>query len=130
MGKSQIVCTLIWQMIEGFRSARIVTTLQLLADLKRRYDSDEDGDAAWLVEWAAPYLLGIDEASERLDSDWSRLMLSALVDARYANMRPTILVANASPEHFAETVGDSIASRATEGGGLIVADWSSFRVTA
>lgn len=127
-GKTQAAAVAIWQSIDAGRSAKYTTALQLLADLKGRYGGDGSAEADWLAEWTTPYLLCIDEIAERLDTPHAAVMLTALVDARYGKLRPTLLVGNVTPERFAECVGGSIADRCNEGGGIVRFDkWPSFR---
>lgn len=129
VGKSQLAAVAVCETICTGRRGVYVTLPDLLADLKRRYSSAEpgDGDAAWLEHWAAPHLLIVDEIAERTESGWADTMLTALVDARYRELRPSILAGNVAKDDFAAVVPASICSRINEGGGLIVCDWASFR---
>jgi len=72
-------------------------------------------------------LLVIDEMQERIESEHEDKMLTHLIDKRYGECRPTLLIANLLPEAFARHVGSSIASRIQEGGTLMVCNWPSFR---
>ena len=128
-GKTQVAAVGVWQCIASGRSAVMTTAVGVLADLKRRYGDGGPAESAWLEHWTRPYLLVIDEIAERLDTDHARIMLTTLVDARYAKMKPTVLIGNLTPEQFSECVGGSIADRCTEGaGGLVRFDgWASFR---
>ena len=61
-------------------------------------------------------------------NQWSARELTALVDARYAAMRFTILLSNETPESFTAAAGVDIVSRMNETGGLIRCDgWKVYR---
>ena len=131
-GKTQLACVAVRETIDRRRSARYVCCIDLLCDLRGRY-GDSGGhyaDLEWLEEWAAPYLLVVDEATERVDGPTGHglIMLSALVDRRYRNLRPTILIANVAREQIVAALGASIADRANEEGGVLdFGAWPSFR---
>lgn len=84
-------------------------------------------------------LVAIDELQEVPgEQDASRIgfskILTDIVDQRYAEKRPTILVSNhydpAHPSDLSQItafLGDSIVSRLNQYGALIVADWPGFR---
>jgi DNA replication protein DnaC len=129
VGKSQLLTVAVESTIRGQRPARIITAVELMGDLKVRYDQhDEDGgDRGWLRSWGAPYLLAVDEIGERLDSAWSGTMLTALLDQRYRSMKPTILAGNVTLDNLAAVIGDSAVSRSLEDGGAIECSWASFR---
>lgn len=130
LGKTQIGAVAVQQEIETRRrSARIATAIAVLADLKAKY-SNGSGDAHWFNEWGSPQLLVLDEFAEVPKSDHGRSMLTALADLRYQQLRPTIVVANCTPNQLVDVVGPSIADRCCEGGGIVLFQgWPSFRST-
>lgn len=74
--------------------------------------------------------LVIDELHECDDMKFKRIVLTDLIDRRYAAMRPTILIANQTADDFANTIGDSILSRLNQYGVILPCKWPSFRVQA
>ncbi len=126
-GKTSMACVAIQQAIERGRAARYVATGDVLRDLKARF-GDDGGEAAWMRQWSAPWLLVLDEFAERSESDWACAELTGLIDARHRELRKTILIANFTREAFAELAGGSVMDRAREGaGGVILCDWPTFR---
>jgi hypothetical protein len=129
-GKTQLGASLVRHAVWNLKwSARIRSVVELLGELKAGY-SGGGGDASWLNLYGSVKLLVIDEIAERLDTDHTRVMITALIDRRYANVLPTVLVGNVEPDQFAECVGASVADRVNEGGGIVYCDWLSFRTTA
>ena len=72
-------------------------------------------------------LLVIDEFSELTGSDYNKRTLTNLIDARYRDMRPTIIITNTNPEAVGGEVGRSIYDRCCESGGIVDCSWSSYR---
>lgn len=72
-------------------------------------------------------LLVIDEYQERGESDWENRIMKNLLDKRYADGRPTIIIANMTRKEMFESLGASIVDRARENGKSIEFKWPSFR---
>lgn len=72
-------------------------------------------------------LLIIDEIHECDDMKLKGIILTDIVDRRYAAMKDTILISNQTPEEFSSTTSDSVLSRLTEHGKIIPCNWSSWR---
>jgi DNA replication protein DnaC len=75
----------------------------------------------------APVLI-LDEIQERGETAFEDRLLTHVIDARYAAMRPTILIANLDKSQLAESLGKSIVDRARENGKSIEFNWPSYRV--
>lgn len=102
--------------------------LDLFTEIKSTFGRrDEKSHARTVQEWADASLLVIDEVQVRSESAWENDIITNLIDRRYAEMRPTVLVSNLEVGPFLESVGDSVASRLLEVGSIIRADWPSFR---
>lgn len=107
------------------RGAVYVRLIDLDQEIK---DTIYSGKGTW-QQWRDRYrycgLLLIDELNELTDKAAGeygelRRQLTALIDLRYGDMRPTVLAMNAADAARArEIVGDSIASRVQEGNGAI-----------
>ena len=72
--------------------------------------------------------LVIDEFQERGGSEWENRVISNLIDKRYAAQRPTVIIANFTPDEMRGALSDSIKSRMRENGKAFVFDWPSYRV--
>lgn len=72
-------------------------------------------------------LLVIDEVTgEAKLTGWQRDALTSVVRKRHDNEQPTIMTSNATKSAALQRLGATIASRLAQGG-VIVADWPSFR---
>ena len=73
-------------------------------------------------------LLVMDEFQERGESDWENRMVTHLIDVRYSERRPTILISNhANAKELAQCLSDSVISRIRENGKSFVCNWPSYR---
>lgn len=72
-------------------------------------------------------LLVIDEFQERGESEWENRVMKNLIDKRYSDDRPTILIANMTRGDMGAALGDSIKDRVRECGCVIEFNWPSYR---
>lgn len=97
-----------------------------LRDCYRKDSTRREADV--IDQYITPWLLVVDELHERSGSDSECRLLTLLLDKRYAGCKPTILIANDTPESFKANVGDSVWDRLHETGKVKVCNWASFRV--
>lgn len=74
----------------------------------------------------APLLI-LDEIQERGNTPWEDRLLTHILDRRYGDMTPTIVIANLTEAALIECLGDSIISRLTETGGVLEIAGRSYR---
>lgn len=72
-------------------------------------------------------LLVLDEVQERVGSDYEQAELVRLLDTRYAEIRPTVLITNRTPKEAITTIGPSAFDRLKEGGGIVECNWPNMR---
>ncbi|MBU6149812.1 MAG: ATP-binding protein [Chloroflexi bacterium] len=112
----------------GFRTDTPVfytTAIELFTTL--RADQHNPQTANRFVQYP---LLVIDEIQERGETDFEDRMLTQIIDRRYANMRPTLIIGNLKPDQLASSLGRSIVDRIRETGKVIVVDGQSYRGNA
>ena len=110
------------------RPAIYRSAMRIFIDLRDTYRRDSETSEKQLMDaYAGAALLVIDEAQERGETDFENRKLTAIVDARYADARPTIIIGNYTRQQFAENMSDSIIDRVRENGGGINFDWESYR---
>lgn len=74
-----------------------------------------------------PYLLVIDAFQVRGETDFENRSLVSIVDKRYDDGKPTVIISNDTQESLLAIVGPDIRDRLLEGGGIITFKSSSFR---
>ena len=70
----------------------------------------------------------LDEVGSQFGSDTEKLFIFDIIDGRYQNMKPTILISNLDIDGIKDAIGDRCVDRLREGGGMMVAfNWGSQR---
>lgn len=102
-------------------------TLDVFLDLRDAVGCKTTSEKRVLSELEKPGLLVMDEFHERGGSEWENRIVSNLIDKRYSQGRPTILIANYSIKEMTVAVGPSVVDRMRENGKAVVCDWESYR---
>lgn len=116
-------------MREHGRRVRFMTVLDLLRSVKGTMARDSDSTETQVINrMLAPDLLILDEVGVQYGTDYERMVITDLLNKRYNEMRPTVLISNLDSDELARYVGERVMSRMTEGGGAILSfDWDSYR---
>lgn len=127
-GKTWIGCGLIREFCRNGKSAMYTRAIDFFVDQKSTFGSAAKQNIREVEEiYRRPTLLVIDEMDVRADTAWEDMVLTGLIDARYAAMKPTLLISNRSKVELAERLGARLSDRLRDDGGAIVCDWESLR---
>jgi DNA replication protein DnaC len=107
-------------------SCRYTTTRQYLDDLRAGYES---GSTAGKTSAYESRLLVLDEVDAGLEgaSEWARKEIESLLDYRYGQSLPHILIGNSHAKRFAELLGPAASDRLRQGLTYIPCTWESYR---
>ena len=126
-GKTVIATWLGWQRANKGKSAgKFLTAYELFGRMKQCWGKNEDAEAVLAVWKKTPFLV-IDEAQTRAGTEWENNVLDELINARYAKMLPTVMIANITMETAQKSLGPRIMDRANECGGIVDCGWASYR---
>jgi DNA replication protein DnaC len=126
-GKTQLAAEIIKD-LEPDR-ATYTTAMALFLRIRATFDKAATENQKDIVrELSRTPLLVIDEMQERAESAWENQMLTHIIDGRYGNERPTILISNLTAGELTASLGDSITDRMRQGGGIIEITGASHRV--
>ena len=127
-GKTQMAVELLREYCRSGRTGVYVRTMDLLIEVRDTYgEGAMKREREVMRRYRIPQLLVLDEVQVRGSTEWEQNLLTNLLDTRYSANLSTILVSNLNADAFVKSVGDSIASRLMETGGIIECDWHSFR---
>ena len=87
------------------------------------------GDALEAVRAAQPDLLILDEIGVQIGSEHEKLLLFDVLNGRYQQCRPTILISNLSGSDLEAYLGQRVMDRYRECGAVLAFDWNSYRGT-
>lgn len=110
----------------GKSPGKFLTAYELFGRMKQCWGKNEDSETV-LASWKKTPFLVIDEAQTRAGTEWENNVLDELINARYAKMLPTILIANITMETAQKSLGPRIMDRANECGGIVDCNWKSYR---
>lgn len=112
------------------RPAVYRTAMEIFMDIRDTYRKKSDVSERDLLRfYRDASLLVIDEVQERGETPFEDRKLTHIVDGRYADCRPTIIIGNYTREEFGTNLSPSIIDRIRENGGGVNFDWSSYRDT-
>jgi len=126
-GKTQLAVATAKAAADAGKRPFYCTAMGFYIDIKETFRDKSGTEKAVIDRYAQPSLLIIDEVQERGETPWEDRLLTHLIDRRYGAQKDTLLISNQTRENFLLSVGESIASRIIETGGVAVCDWPSYR---
>jgi DNA replication protein DnaC len=129
-GKTHLSCAIANHIIgEHGHSALFTSVLSMMRRVKETYSrTSEKTEREVIDSFTQPDLLIIDEVGVQFGSDAEKLILFEIINNRYENMQPTIIISNLALSELKSFVGDRVIDRMKEGGGALISfDWDSYR---
>jgi DNA replication protein DnaC len=128
-GKNHLAAAISTAVVEAGFTVLHTTALKLVRAIKETWGRDKDqteGEA--IARFMAPRLLIIDEVGVQFGSHTEQIYLMEVINGRYADMLPTILLTNLCLEDLTDCLGEQVVDRFYEGKGqVIIFDWNSHR---
>lgn len=129
-GKSHLA-TAILQAIMPKHSGLYITCLSLIRAVRATWRKDsEESEETVLRTMAQVPLLVLDEIGVQYGTDGEQTILFDVLDRRYREMMPTILLTNQAKQGFKEFIGERSFDRLVESSRWVPFDWDSYRATA
>ncbi len=127
-GKTLLASAILDSLVDEYNCG-IIKTIDLIRKLKATWSSDsEDSEEDILNNYIDADLLIIDEVGSQFGSDTEKLFIFEIIDGRYQEMKPTILISNLDINGIKESIGERCVDRLREGGGSMIAfNWESSR---
>ncbi|CAM3899475.1 ATP-binding protein [Rheinheimera salexigens] len=121
-GKTLLMSATVNQLLASGKRCRIVKMQDLIRELKDCWRPGAHFTETQLIKkFASIDLLVIDEVGMGYGSDTEKLFIFDVIDGRYNNMLPTVLVSNLDITGVKEAVGTRVVDRLREDGGLVLA---------
>jgi DNA replication protein DnaC len=129
-GKTHLACAVLQQVIRQGYTGLFTGMAEALRMIRSTYSA-----GARLTEieafalYTRPDLLVVDEVGVAIgDDDKRRAMLFDLLNARYGEVKPTVLIGNLTVEELERYLGERVMDRLLEAGSLLVPfTWASYR---
>ena len=127
-GKTAL-CTCIIKELAVKKRVRIIKAVDMIRNLKGTWSKDNDSTETDLINfYSCLDLLIIDEVGVQFGSDTEKMFMFDVIDGRYQEMKPTILISNLAIAGIKDLIGERVIDRLREDGGKLVSfDWPSYR---
>lgn len=129
-GKSHLGAALLKAVIPEYVGLYITCTGMIRAVRATWSRDSERTEVDVLREFGTVELLVLDEVGASGGTDNEQSLIFDILDRRYRDMRPTILLTNLDKSGFKSFVGDRVFDRMTEVARWVSFDWASYRPTA
>jgi len=129
-GKTHLSSALSFYLIENYQTKILYTkAFDVLREVKETYNKASKKTFSDVQDKHAKVdLLIIDEVGVQFGTETEKQILFEIINERYENLRPTILVTNLSLTNLKEFAGDRVIDRMKENGGkIVVFSGESFR---
>lgn len=109
--------------------AVMLSVRQLIRDLRATWEKDAEHTESQRIEYFGTVpLLVLDEVGVGFGSDAELTQLFDVLDWRYTEKRPTVMLSNLAPSGIKAAIGERIYDRMREGAQLLRFEWKSHRV--
>ena len=131
-GKTHLAFAIANQLFEAKRTVMYTTVLDMIRAIRDTWNRDsEQSELDVVSRYRGADLLILDEIGVSFRSEAERVEVSGVIDARYAEMRPTIVISNLCLEEIPPVIGERAYDRLMQNGGsVVVFDWQTWRPSA
>lgn len=128
-GKTMLASAAVSEIIENGRRAKMLKAMDMVREIRATWGNRSGKTELDLIRnYSTIDLLVIDEIGTQYGSDTEKQHIFDIIDGRYRNELPTVLLSNLNRDQVGDVVGDRVIDRLREGGGtLVVFDWASKR---
>lgn len=132
-GKNHLAFAIAKQIItENRANARFTSALRIARNFKATWQKGaEKTENDVIMDYTKPDLLIIDEIGVQFGSEAEKMIMFEIINQRYEDMKPTILISNLAKEELVSYIGERVIDRMNEGGGCTLSfTWDSYRSRA
>lgn len=128
-GKTHLACAIGKQVIHSGSASVLYTKIyDIVSDVKSSWSNPQVTEAEMVQKYTQPDLLIIDEVGVQFGSEAERLVLFQIMNRRYEDIKPTILLSNLDMQELTNCIGERLVDRMSEGGGARIGfTWESYR---
>ena len=127
-GKTLLACELAESLINNLsRSVRYVTAKGMISEIQASYGREGKSEESEIDRFVRPDVLIIDEIDAISTKENAALLLTEIINRRYSNDKPMIVITNQPIDSLGQFVGDRVVDRLCENAFPCSMDWPSFR---
>lgn len=127
-GKTHLASSVIQELYDK-KSVRMIRVIELIRILKETWQRGSENTERDVIEhFGGIDVLILDEVGIQFGSETERMFMFDIINTRYDNMLPTILISNLDINNLKEILGEQAVDRLREDGGkVLVFNWESQR---
>ena len=119
-GKTMMCSALIGSII-GNRKANIIKCIDMVRKLKSTWSRDSaETEESVINYFTSTDLLIIDEVGIQFGSDTEKMFIFDIIDGRYENLLPTVIVSNLGLDSIKDLIGERVIDRLRQDGGKLL----------
>ncbi|MBC8951736.1 ATP-binding protein [Xenorhabdus sp. PB62.4] len=128
-GKTHLAVSICREIATGGDEAVFITTAsRIIRAFRRSWNSEgEMSEFDTLKFYSELNLLVIDEIGVQYGTESERNILFEVLNNRYEDLLPTVLISNLPVTELAQFLGDRTLDRVLQGGTVLAFDWESYR---
>ena len=128
-GKTHLACALVMALIDAGYHAKYSTSYKLFAHIKSTYNKASlEHETQVIQKYIDCDLLILDEVGVQFGSEAERVLFYQVINGRYEDVLPTILISNEDKQGVQKFIGDRCFDRMCDGNGAVLSfDWKSHR---
>lgn len=128
-GKTHLAVGIAHEVIAGDRSAVFSSVIDAIRTVKSTYSRDSEVTETQAIDaFVSPDLLILDEVGVQFGTKTEEQILFEIINGRYQQMRPTIVISNLDTIGIEEYLGARSFDRLRENGGRVIPfEWPSYR---
>lgn len=129
-GKTLVACELAQSLVtRAAMSVRYITAKGMISEIQASYGRDGKSEEGEILRFAQYDVLILDEIDALPDRENGKLLLTEIVNRRYNDNKPVIVISNQSLATLAQFVGDRVHSRLYENSFPCDFSWEDYRRT-
>lgn len=128
-GKNHLAAAIAREVLAKGYSVLQVTAHAMVARIRQTWRSagDDDTELDVIRKFADVDLLIVDEIGKSFGSEGERVHLFDVIDYRYREMKPTLILSNEDAKGIERTMGEATFDRLCQNGKLLRFGWQSYR---
>lgn len=127
-GKNMLAACVCREVLNQGHTALHTTAIKLVRRIKETWSNKSETETQAITAFTIPDLLVIDEIGVQFGSKTEEMLLFEVINERYENMRPTILISNLNMDDIEKFLGARTMDRFCEGKSMMLQfTWDSYR---
>lgn len=128
-GKTHLANSIVVNLFDRDASSNRINMIDMIRVLKSTWSKDSEYTEEEVIKhYTSIDLLIIDEVGIQFNSDTEKLFVFDIINGRYENCLPTVIISNLDINGVKDIIGDRCVDRLREDGGKVIAfNWESHR---